>query len=79
MADLVLSDGRQITFDLSRMTIKEYRGLFDSSEDENKSDETVARVAGLTAEELQSLPYPDYKRMANRFFAKCREPLADPN
>jgi|WetSurMetagenome_2_1015567.scaffolds.fasta_scaffold98835_2 hypothetical protein len=79
MADLVLSDGKEITFDLSRMSIKEYRGLFDPQEDNDKSDETIARVGGMALDEFQALSFPDYRRVTAKFFARCREPLSDPN
>ena len=79
MADVTLSDERQITLDLSKMTIREYRGMFDAQEDTDKSDAVLARVAGMTLEELQSLPYPDYRKIAKKFFARCREPESDPN
>jgi hypothetical protein len=79
MADVILSDDKEITFDLSRMSIREYRGMFDPQEDDNKTDETLARVAGLTLDELQSLPYPDYRKLARAFFSRCRQPDADPN
>jgi hypothetical protein len=79
MADVTLSDGKEITFDLSRMTIREYRGMFETQEDADKSDATLARVAGITVEELQALPYPDYRKLARVFFKRCREPDTDPN
>jgi hypothetical protein len=79
MADVILSDEKEITFDLSKMTIKQYRGMFDTQEDDNKTDETLARVAGMTLEDLQSLPFPDYRKVARAFFTRCRQPDADPN
>jgi hypothetical protein len=79
MADLTLSDGKEITFDLSKMTIREYRGLFSTTEDTDTSDGTIAKVAGLTLEEFQALPFPDYRRVSAKFFARAREPLTDPN
>jgi hypothetical protein len=79
MADVILSDEKQITFDLSKMTIREYRGMFDPQEDDNKTDETLARVAGMTLEELQLLSFPDYRKVARAFFSRCRNPDADPN
>lgn len=79
MADVTLSDGKEITFDLSKMTIKEYRSILDPQEETDKSDGTLARVAGMELEDVQNLPYPDYRRIANAFFKKCQEPLQLPN
>lgn len=74
--DVKLSNGQEITFDLSKMTYKQYKALFTSDAD---ADETVSRVAGITMEELDNLPYLDQRRLVAAFFKKCREPLADPN
>ena len=79
MADLKLSDGREITFDLSKITYGQWLGLFDPKESEDRSDMTIARVAGLSFEELKAVSYLDYRRITEAFFRKAREPLADPN
>jgi hypothetical protein len=39
----------------------------------------MARVCGLTAEELRELSYLDYKKLTTAFFKKARDPLADPS
>jgi len=79
MADIILSDGKEITFDLSKMTYGQYQGLFDKEEAEEKSDETIFRVAGITAEEAKTFSFVDYRRLIDAFFRKTREPLSDPN
>lgn len=78
MSDVILSDGREITFDLGKLTHGEYRGLFDPKEPDKKSDETIARVSGITAKELDALLHNDYRLLTQAFFRKCREPLAEP-
>lgn len=77
--DLVLSDGREIFLDLERMTIKEYRGLFDPAQTRDEESEILARVAGLTIEEYESLSQPNWRRLTKKFFEKARAPLDDPN
>ena len=79
MADITLSDGREITFDLFKITFGEWKGLFDPEESDQESDTKIARCAGLTYEELLALPLPDSKRLSAAFFKRAREPLADPN
>lgn len=79
MADLTLSNGREITFDLSKMTLKEYQGIFNPREADSKSNATLAKVGGMTLAEYESLPFLDYRRYFQAFIAKTREPLADPN
>jgi hypothetical protein len=79
MADITLSDGRALTFDLYQLTIKEYRSLFDKTQAQDEEDRLIARTAGLSLDEYQALPYPDFRRLAEAFFKKAREPLSDPN
>jgi hypothetical protein len=68
-----------ITVDLSRITIREYRALFDKEQPQEAEDATIAKVCGLTVEELLELPQPDYRRLVKRFFDAARAPLSDPN
>lgn len=79
MADLTLSDGRDITFDLSAYTVREYRSLFNRDQAAEEGDEIVGRAAGLTVDEVGSLAHVDYKRLLTAFFKRASEPLADPN
>ena len=78
MSDIVLS-GKEITFDLSKLTHKQYKGLTDPNEAEEKSDEILARVSGLSVQELDDLPHIEYRMLYQAFLKKCWEPLSDPN
>jgi hypothetical protein len=77
MTDLILKDGREINFDLSLMSISEYRGLFDPEKKADDGDGIIAKVTGLTEAEISALSYPEYKKVAKAFFRKAAEP--DPN
>lgn len=79
MADYILPDGKEITFDLSKMTYGQWMGMFDPKESEERSDQTLARVAGIEMEELKTIPYPEYRKLLAAFFKRCRAPLDDPN
>ena len=79
MADFTLSDGKEITFDLSLMTYGQWLGLFDPKESDERSDKTLARVAGITLKELKALPFLEYKKLFNVLLKRAREPLNDPN
>ena len=56
MANVTLSDGREIEFDLSKMTIREYRALFDAGQPEEDEYKTLAKVSGLSEDEIGDLP-----------------------
>jgi hypothetical protein len=70
---------RVFEVDLSQISIKEYRLLFEASHPADQDDVLYARCLGLTVDELQALPLPDYRRAIKAFFDKAKEPLADPN
>lgn len=78
-ADLVLADGRPVTLDLGKISIREYRALFDKTQTRDDEDATMAKVAGMTVDELLDLPQPDYRRLTTAFMKKAAAPLADPN
>lgn len=79
MAEVKLSDGRGLVFDLSKITISEFRALLDPARNEGEGDELLGRCVGLTADEIGALPYPDYRVLVEAFYKTAREPLADPN
>ena len=79
MADFVLSDGREINFDLAKITYGQWLGMFDVKESEERSDETLARVSGMKLKELKKLPLLEYKGLLQALMRRCREPLSDPN
>jgi hypothetical protein len=79
MPNLTLTDGREITIDLSVITVREYRALFDKKQKQEDEDATLAKACGLTAEDILDMSQPDFRRLAAAFFKTAREPLADPN
>lgn len=79
MADLILGGGREVNFDLSKISEREYRTLFDRGQSIEDEDALIAKVTGLGVEELLDLSKNDFKRIWASFFKKVREPLADPN
>jgi hypothetical protein len=70
---------RTFEVDLTQISIKEYRLLFEASHTPDQDDELYARCLGLSVDELQALSLPDYRRAVKAFFDKAKEPLADPN
>lgn len=79
MSDVVLSDGREITIDLSKVTWGEHLGVFNPSESDEKSDRTIAKAAGLEYPDFCKLNVIEAKRLYAAYFKKNAEPLSDPN
>jgi len=77
---VTLSDGRQLAPDMNRITIKEYRQLFEPDNTQEVEDGIIARVYGLNGKELLELGYKDYRLLLQEFFAAARDPVkSDPN
>ena len=74
-----LSDGREIEIDLYKLTLEEYRALFNTAQKPEDEDVILARVFGLDVEDYRKLPYPDWRRLTVAFFDAARNPLASPN
>lgn len=77
--DVVLANGREIFFDLSKATYGQVLGMGNPKEQEERSDHTLARLAGLTFDELKKCSSLDYKRIGKAFWKKWVSPLTDPN
>lgn len=77
MPDCTLSDGREIIFDLRKLTVTEYRAMFDDASKFEDEEIVLARVAGLSVEELHATTLYDNKLLWREFFRICREPLKD--
>ena len=79
MHKITLSDGREITIDLSVITVREYRDMVSPTQKQKDEDATIMKVTGLSEDELLNLTQPDWRYMMTKFFQFAREPLLDPN
>jgi hypothetical protein len=78
MSDVTLHTGQAITFDFYKITIKEWRSMFEKDEPDEKNSEKVARICGLTLKEFDGLAYPDHFLLMQKFWERARDPLTDP-
>lgn len=76
--EVVLEDGRLIQIDLNRITVAEWRRLFDPSQLPEEEDEILSKAAGMTAEEWRSLGLADWRKVSMAILEKGRNPLSDP-
>lgn len=83
MSDVTLSDGREITVDLTKFNVMDYRGVIapDISLEEraDREDALISKAVGLTLDEYRDLPFVDWRRVSKVFYEVAREPLKDPN
>lgn len=78
-ADIVLSDGTELDIDLYKVSIKEWRSMFDPEQSDEEGDKLLAKIVGTDVEYLQSLSQPDFRLVLQSVILKAREPLLDPN
>ena len=78
MADVKIGD-TELTFDLEKITITEYRDFAKGSFTDGEDDSVLAKVTGQPVEYFSALSQPAYRRVLVAFFKKAREPLSDPN
>lgn len=79
MSDLKLSDGREVTIDLYKITIKEWRALLNPEQKEDDEYALLAKVSGMKPKEVADLPYPDFRLLGQKVAEKASSPLSDPN
>lgn len=62
-------------FDFSKITVREYRLLFDKTLAQDTEDELVAKVAGITKEDVQNLPFTEYRKFMKAFIEAATAPV----
>lgn len=72
-----LSNGSEINVDLERISIKEWRDMWKTETDDDVSDELVARIVGMTIDELRALSFRDFQRVAKAIRKAAMNPLED--
>lgn len=74
-----ISEMGEITIDLSKITLNEWRNFFNGGNTPEQDDAFVAKVAGMKPEQVGELLRDDWRRIIKAIAEKGREPLADPN
>jgi len=72
-----LINGREISVDLTKVTIKEWRLMWRLDTDNTISDAIFGRCIGLTAEEMEELPFTDFQKIAKAIRETAAHPLED--
>ena len=77
-AKVKLFSGKEVEVDLMKATSKEWKTLLSTDTTQDKEYEIIARVSGMSIEELESIPYPDYRLIADAFLRLGSQPLTNP-
>ena len=79
MPDLTLKDGREIEINLYEVSIGEWRALLDPKQPDEEEYATLAKVSGLKPEDVEGLPYPEFRALVQAITKKAANPVSDPN
>ena len=79
MPDLVLKDGREIEIDLYQISIGEWRALLRPEQPDEEEYATLAKISGMTEEEIENIPQPEYRSFIQAVIKKAANPVSDPN
>ena len=77
MADCVLSDGREVTFDLNQMTVDEWRAFFDKITPEGE-DSPIESCAGFEPGSIRKMGIDNWKAITAAFYKRMTTPHTDP-
>lgn len=77
MADFQLADGRAITFDFSRLTVRQWRALFDPKQKLDEEDALIAGACGLSVDEYLDIPLPEWRKLVAAFFEAGKRPISE--
>jgi hypothetical protein len=77
--DFVLSNGREVFINLAVCTHKQWRGIWDKAEADESTDTTLARIYGMSVEELESISEVEYRQLLPLLINRMNHPISDPN
>ncbi len=75
MADFVLQNGKEITFNFRKITHKQWKGIFYREESEEETEVTLSRLYGISKDEIDNLDYIEYQQLFQAMLDKSKDPL----
>lgn len=78
MKEVTLSTKETLTIDTNRVSIKEFRSLFDAQQPDDEEYAIIGKIIGKTGEQVSELGQLDYRRVLDAVIKAAGEPLPDP-
>ena len=80
MSDFTMSNDREITFDLTKLTHGQWKGLIRPKKGDEREDSIISRCSDLSIDELDALGEREYRALADAFVKRVVSPISsDPN
>lgn len=77
MADELKINGKRVSFDLSKVTHKEYAGFASGSLKPEELSEFLFKISGYTSEQIENLPEPTWRKFRELLREACNEPTEE--
>jgi hypothetical protein len=68
---------RTITVDLYKLTVQDVRDLLDVKKKPHDGDVILSKALGMPPEDLEAMPYPEYRKVTKFFWQCVNDPLKD--
>ena len=79
MGEVILSTGKTVSLDMSKITFGEWRKYFSTRGTPKQDDAFIEKITGLSTAEQEALLRDDYRRIVIAIVKEGTQPLADPN
>ncbi|HRS74553.1 MAG TPA: hypothetical protein P5282_06400 [Anaerolineaceae bacterium] len=79
MSEVTLKNGKVVHVDVSSMTVAEWRNFVSPRGTIADENAVVVKCTGLSIEEIEKLPYQEFRRIVKAIVRDAREPLGDPS
>jgi len=77
-AKVTLFSGGEVVLDMMKVTAREWKSLFDKSQNEVDEAAIIGKAAGMTADMIINLPQPDYRQLIEAMIVIASKPLENP-
>lgn len=78
MKEVTLSTKETLTIDTNRVSIKEFRSLFDAKQPDEDEYAIIGKIIGKTGEQVGEFGQRDYRLVLDAVIKAAGEPLTDP-
>jgi hypothetical protein len=75
--DFKTKSGIEINFDFDKITVKEYRAIFDPKQSAELDDSVIEKVCGVEPGFIMGLSVNENKRLFKAFLKKARSPISE--
>lgn len=77
MANFPISGLPVPEIDLRQISVGEWRALFQRTQSNDEGDATIAKVSGMTVDDVRGLKLYDYRALFDAILKKAQEPLTN--